>query len=46
MIGHRYDKEQGPAPRFEISNDLTKLTKLFIISALTYFINSRISCFQ
>ena len=38
MIGHRHDKEQGPAPRFKISNDLTKLTKLFIISALIYFL--------
>jgi cytochrome c oxidase subunit 1 len=38
MMGHRHDKEQGPAPRFKISNDLTKLTKLFIISALIYFL--------
>ncbi len=38
MIGHKYDKEQGPAPLFKISNDLTRLTKLFIISALIYFL--------
>ena len=38
MMNHKYDSEQGPIPQFKISNDLANLTKIFIISALIYFI--------
>jgi cytochrome c oxidase subunit I len=38
MMNHKYDSDQGPIPEFKISDDLANLTKIFIISALIYFI--------
>ncbi len=38
MMNHKYDSDQGPVPEFKISDDLANLTKIFIISALIYFV--------
>lgn len=38
LIHSEYEKEQGPAPQFEISNELSDLTIKFIISAVIYFV--------
>lgn len=42
MLSHKYDKEydteEGPSSKFEISSDLTSLTKKFIGAGLIYFL--------
>jgi cytochrome c oxidase subunit 1 len=42
MLSHKYDKEydteEGPSSKFEISMNLTSLTKKFIVAGLVYFL--------
>lgn len=42
MLSHKYDKEydteEGPSSNFEISSELSSLTKKFIVSGLIYFL--------
>jgi cytochrome c oxidase subunit I len=38
MSSTKYEKEQGPVPRYEITKDLSDLTLMFIISSIIYFL--------
>jgi cytochrome c oxidase subunit 1 len=38
LIHNEYEREQGPTPLFDISLELSDLTKKFIIAAVIYFI--------
>src|SRR5919197_2380347 len=38
MLHTRYEKEQGPVPQYEITNELSSLTLMFIISSIIYFL--------
>ena len=38
MLHEEYEKEQGPAPKYQISKELSDLTKMFIVSSVLYFI--------
>lgn len=38
MAFREYEKEEGPSPRYSISKDLSRLTLMFITSAIIYFL--------
>ncbi|HYY49661.1 MAG TPA: cbb3-type cytochrome c oxidase subunit I [Nitrososphaeraceae archaeon] len=38
MLHSKYEKEQGPTPQYEVTNELSSLTLLFIISSIIYFL--------
>jgi heme/copper-type cytochrome/quinol oxidase subunit 1 len=38
LLHKEYEKEQGPAPKYQISKELSDLTKMFIVSSVLYFI--------
>ncbi|HYZ60309.1 MAG TPA: hypothetical protein VE544_11685, partial [Nitrososphaeraceae archaeon] len=37
-LSNQYEKEHGPIPLFKVSEQLSDLTLLFIISSITYFL--------
>ena len=38
MLHSKYEKEEGPTPQYEITNELSSLTLLFIICSVIYFL--------
>jgi len=38
-LSKEYEKEHGPIPLFKVSKQLTDLTLLFLVSAITYFLS-------
>lgn len=38
MLHREYEKEQGPAPQYEVPKELSSLTLMFIVSAVIYFL--------
>lgn len=38
MLDKEYEKEQGPAPQYQISKELSDLTLMFIVAAIIYFL--------
>jgi heme/copper-type cytochrome/quinol oxidase subunit 1 len=38
MLHSKYEKEEGPTPQYEITNELSSLTLLFIICSIIYFL--------
>jgi heme/copper-type cytochrome/quinol oxidase subunit 1 len=38
VIHQKYEKDEGPAPEYRISKDLSDLTLMFIVSSVVYFL--------
>jgi heme/copper-type cytochrome/quinol oxidase subunit 1 len=34
----QYEKEQGPAPQYQITKEISDLTLMFIVSAIIFFL--------
>lgn len=38
MLHLKYEEDEGPAPEYKISKDLSDLTLMFIVSSILYFL--------